>query len=512
MSEPVLNTEAAELFSVALEEAARADESGIERFIEPAAGTLLRAQSNRHHLIFGRRGSGKTSLLQKARAELIAERRPNAFIDMEKFKKHTYPDVLISVLIEAFGSMSEWLDLGAVAPANKKSFWHRIRPRRKPLKRSEASLLRQQLDEHIAELRALLFAQDGASIESLRRGEMQTSESAQGEAGAEIPQVVSAKVASALTTTETTGEEVKESIKRSKTDFLHRRILDYQATLRGIVALSGQNGFVMLDDLYYIRRADQPDVLNYFHRMFKGSGLWLKVGTIRHRSEWYRHGDPPVGIKLGDDVEEIDLDLTLEKYKTAKAFLQKIASQIGASAGLTLTHLVNEGARDRLVVASGGVARDYIAILRKSISIAREDDENFVTVASVNKASGEHESTKRDEFRRDVVDGAGELDQEFEQIKKFCFKNDLNCFTVEKDLGTEQYRRIKELVDLRLVHAVQSRVTVRHRPGRIYEGYMLDLSQYSGARLRRGLQILEFWKTPDDEKLRLATLIFAEGP
>lgn len=88
MTESVLNSEEAEIFSVALEEAARADESGVARFIEPAAGTLRRAQSYRHHLIFGRRGSGKTSLLQKARAELIADRRPNAFIDMEKFKKH----------------------------------------------------------------------------------------------------------------------------------------------------------------------------------------------------------------------------------------------------------------------------------------------------------------------------------------------------------------------------------------------------------------------------------------
>ena len=339
--------------------------------------------------------------------------------------KSTYPDVLISVLIEAFGSISLWLDEGAIAPANKKSFWQRLKPRRKPLARSEASQYRRQLDDHIVELRALLFAQDGASIEKMRSGEVVASEEVAAEAGVEIPSAVTAKVASSLSTSETTAEQVKESIKRSKTDFLHRRILDYQATLRGIVALADRNGFVMLDDLYYIRRSDQPDVLDYFHRMFKGSGLWLKVGTIRHRSEWYRHGDPPVGIKLGDDVEEIDLDLTLEKYRTAKEFLQKIASQIGTSAGLTLTQLVNEGARDRLVVASGGVARDYIAILRKSIAIAREDDENNVTVASVNKASGEHESTKRDEFRRDVVDGEGELDEEFERIKHFCFKNDL---------------------------------------------------------------------------------------
>jgi len=35
---------------------------------------------------------------------------------------------------------------------------------------------------------------------------------------------------------------------------------------------------------------------------------------------WYVHGNPPIGMKLGDDAEEIDLDLTLEKYAITKRF------------------------------------------------------------------------------------------------------------------------------------------------------------------------------------------------
>jgi hypothetical protein len=85
-----------------LTEAVRASEEGVQRFIEPASGTLRVALSRRPHLIFGRRGSGKTSLLRKAIAEHNLDRRPSAFVDLEPFKGHTYPDVLISVLIEFF--------------------------------------------------------------------------------------------------------------------------------------------------------------------------------------------------------------------------------------------------------------------------------------------------------------------------------------------------------------------------------------------------------------------------
>jgi len=43
--------------------------------------------------------------------------------------------------------------------------------------------------------------------------------------------------------------------------------------------------------------------------------------------------------------------------------------------------------------------------------------------------------------------------------------------------------QIHELVDLKLLHLIRSRVTVKaSRPGQIYEAYMLDLSQYAGAK------------------------------
>ena len=101
-------TEVADL-EVRLEEATRSSSSGVRRFIEPAAGTLTRATSRTNHLVFGRRGSGKSSLLRKAAQDLTVDRRPIAFVDLESFKGHEYPDVLISVLIETFSKFAEWL-------------------------------------------------------------------------------------------------------------------------------------------------------------------------------------------------------------------------------------------------------------------------------------------------------------------------------------------------------------------------------------------------------------------
>src|SRR3569833_3354870 len=135
----ILDTAQVAELEVRLEEATRSSSSGVHRFIEPAAGTLTRATSRTHHLIFGRRGSGKSSLLRKAAQDLTVDRRPIAFVDLETFKGHEYPDVLISVLIETFNKFAEWLETAAIAPANKTSFWTRLfgqKPTRPPFNKS----------------------------------------------------------------------------------------------------------------------------------------------------------------------------------------------------------------------------------------------------------------------------------------------------------------------------------------------------------------------------------------
>jgi hypothetical protein len=48
--------------AIVVEEASRASKrQDNPRFVEPGSGTLARAKARNHHIVFGRRGSGKTS-------------------------------------------------------------------------------------------------------------------------------------------------------------------------------------------------------------------------------------------------------------------------------------------------------------------------------------------------------------------------------------------------------------------------------------------------------------------
>ena len=108
-----------------VEESTRATGDSVKFFIEPTPGVLDKAKNKRHHIIFGRRGSGKSSLLHKVTSDLTVGRTPIAYVDLEQFKD-SYPDVLISVLLSTLTEFKKWLDTAATSPATKTRFWMKI--------------------------------------------------------------------------------------------------------------------------------------------------------------------------------------------------------------------------------------------------------------------------------------------------------------------------------------------------------------------------------------------------
>ena len=485
-----------------VEEAARSTEEGVKHFIEPAPGTLRRATSKRHHIIFGRRGSGKSSLLRKAAADLTIDRRPIAYVNLEPFKGHSYPDVLLSVLIKTLEEFRKWMNSAAIHPPTKASFWKALfgtTPTRGSLNRKIAANLSEKLGQEIEALQFEIHRTDAAELTVKTGAEASDKATTAAKIGAGAIGA-SASVEARAEVGQKETQEVEEKYTRSKTDFLHRHILDYQRLFQDLGRLSGGDAYLFLDDLYHIRRTDQSKVADYFHRIAKDHRLWLKIGTIRHRTRWYIHGDPPIGMKIGDDADEIDLDLTLEKYSLAKDFLVRILSNFAKAAEIdAIVSFITEGAIDRLVLASGGVARERGGGHRGE-KVGAED---------VNVAAGEYDSSKREEFKRDTLDDNVTLEDEFQRLRVFCLdKNNTNCFLLDKEHRGRDVDLIHELVDLKLIHLVRSRVTVSGQAGRVFEAYMLDLSQYAGARKRRDLELVEFWESSSKEALRKISLIY----
>jgi hypothetical protein len=464
MKNSTLNSSEVSKLIVLVKESYRSTKRGVKYFIEPAAGTLIQATSRVHSIVFGRRGSGKSSLLRKAAADLTVDRRPIAFIDLEIFKGHAYPDVLLSVLIQTFKEFELWLRTAAINPSTKTTFWKNLFgrvPQRPAFNKREADNLANKLKTKIEELTKILNSSDQITVQRLHKNEIQSKAEAN-VSGSLITPLAQLKSSLNEGDSLTDTEEIQEAYQANKIDFLHRHILEYQEIFREMSRISDGDSYLFLDDLYYIKRLDQARLVDYFHRIAKGNNLWLKVGTVRHRSTWYIKGDPTYGLKLGDDAQEINLDLTLENYSTTKKFLLTILQAFVNESGLNdLKKIFIDDAIDRLVLASGGVARDFLGIFDQSITIAKErieSGDNFRTERvgreDVNRAAGKYSSTKMDEFKTDTISDEEHISLEdtFKRIKIFCInyaKSNLFLYETVKEKGLAT---LQELMDLRLMY------------------------------------------------------------
>ncbi len=501
------------------EEVMRATPEGSRRFIEPAPGVLSRAKSKQHNIIFGRRGSGKSSLLRKTAADLTIDRRPIAFVDMETFKGHSYPDVLISVLIKSLYEFRGWLDTAAITPANKKTFWNKLfgsLPLRPPFNKRRTTDLSKNLSDLINDLEEQLRTPEQAKKQITKKLTAEESLDATAEGGLTTPGI-SAK--SKINSSKNNGKSTEETLTyiSHKVEYLHQNIIKFQQFFNALSELSDGSSFLILDDLYHIRKPDQAKVIDYFHRIAKGNGMWLKVGTIKHRSQWYEHSDPPIGMKLGDDAKEINLDISLEKFETLKDFLRKVLSGLTEDTKpLTIKGLMNPTAVDRLIIASGGVARDFIGIFSNAISQARERGHKThrgpkIGAEDVNLATGDYDPIKREEFKLDTSEDREALEEAFHRLVTFCTeKSKCNIFLISQKLSGNTRDAIDQLIDLRLIHPVKSRVTLKKgATGELYEAYMLDLSQYTAARKVHRFQIIDLNASDKDESIRRSSLIYS---
>ena len=130
------------------------------------------------------------------------------------------------------------------------------------------------------------------------------------------------------------------------------------------------DAFVILDDFYRLAEADQARIAGYFHRVVKDTGVWLKLGSILYWTRLYL-GSEAVGLQVPHDAKQLSLDRGLLDFKTSKRFLEEILKALAREVSVEIEELLSDGAKDRLVLAAGGVPRDYVGLLGEAIEVAR---------------------------------------------------------------------------------------------------------------------------------------------
>jgi hypothetical protein len=418
----VLDARATELINLLTARSRTSEIQPSLSYIRDTSENLSRAVTTRHHLIFGRRGAGKTALMVEVK-RLVCEHGDLAvWENILTYRRSSVAQAFVGIGLRLCEQIQVYYQ-------NRKS----------PAVLADASTL-------AGELSSLAGAE-------------------------EIP-----------------DSRVKPLIPRM------------QRMLQRFCATSAVNIFIFLDDLHYLDRKSQPVFLDMLHGAIRDAPVWLKVAGIKHLSNWFQP-HPPTGLQTGHDADHIDLDVTLENPAHAKQFLEKVLSTYAEHVHIkSLSNILSGHALDRLVLASGAVPRDYLVLCAGAIREAQKREKvRVVGVQAVNKAAGDAAKVKLTELEDDAA-SSGELTAKvldgLNAIRRFCI--DVKSSTYfridfqDKENHTDEYTVLQELLDLRLLHLVDGSLSDEKHAGRRSEVYMLDLSQFSGQRLKRKLRVLDF--------------------
>jgi hypothetical protein len=258
--------------------------------------------------------------------------------------------------------------------------------------------------------------------------------------------------------------------------------------------------YLFLDDIHYLRMVEQPKYLDMLHAITRDNNVWIKAAGIRHQCRWFMD-NPPTGLQTGHDANLIPLDITLETPDKARDFLVKIITTYIESVNVSSTSsFLPQSSIDRLVLAAGGVPRDFLVLTGRALQVARiRPNARAVGIQDVNEAAGQLAKVKLQELEQDAAASIGSAAARIDALNRLSAflldEKQTTYFKVDfrdKEKNQREYDLLQSLMDLRMVHLIHSSLSDEHQAGQRAEVYMLDLSKFSGTRFKHKLRVLDF--------------------
>jgi hypothetical protein len=440
---------------------------------------------DQHQIVFGRRGSGKSCLLVYFRRVVARKRRIHAIrINGDTVKTLDYPDVLIRLLLAVFEGLP---------PRHRiQRYSRRIFRRRSPT------------TAMIDELRGLL----ALPVTSKLQVTTQKARSTKRSRSARVSKGPAQLDVGSNRDDSSSVQEIRES-DEEKIRWVDGRLADYKAVIHGEISKSrSPYGVFIIDDLYLINPDYQAEVVDYLHRLLRDTDLYLKIGTVKHRTRISKTAGIRYGVQPYQDVDTLNLDQTLEDLDRTSSYLEEMLRKLGREVKLEdAPSIMSDAARNDLVLLSGGVPRDYLNIFVEGLQRARNvTGRARVTPTDLRRAAASLSQESKFDDLRDAAGGeAPELETLFVDLVKFCLtEKRKTAFLISKDdiaAKPAMHELVLQLMDFKLIHLVdESTSAASGRPGR-FEAYTLDFALFMEPR-RRNIEIVKFWET-DHQRRRV---------
>lgn len=405
-------------------------------------GFVNRLASNRNHVIFGRRGSGKSVLLRELEMR-VESKIQTVLIDVEQIAQKSYPNLIIEILLITLRDLLAHTRAGLLNKLNI--------PRRN---------LAREIEVEIKRLESLYQKPDEVKRKVLDRKQ----EESKTEFSEEISTVQSIlRLAANLSNRKAKEQAIEEEATWKKIGALFNGIGKYRALINKWLEEMGYDAlYILVDDFYQIDLLHQPLIADYLKRLLRGIPCYLKIATVRNRSLLFvKDNLTEAGLQAAHDYTSLDLDFSLDDFERARNFLSTILRHVceGRLGPLNPDSLFASDSVDTLDIlteASGGNPRDFINLLHDIIASKRMSraktpiTHSDILVSVVNYYDRE---IKRDMERTYL--NFHVLNSFLKQVIAICQENaDIGFYVANKDL--KNYPAVSSLIgqlaDSRFIH------------------------------------------------------------
>lgn len=486
---------------------------------------LLKTSAN--HIIYARRGCGKTTLLLKL------QEKNNYFVpicfDCEKMND-SYNDIILTIIKDLINKII--IELIKTRPKIKILSLYSVMKKRNEYKKLmvNANSIYYTAEKLLQENEIQEYEQN-TSIRTKKKNEVineaKCNTFINGSALLNSESVINkicCKIDSCIGieyTSKNYNEEIEEkenvllsknkiTIKKEKlvNDF-SQAIIEFLSIYREITKKAV---YLFLDDFYQIQKTKQPYILQYFHNLAK---------KTRNRAFCFNTVSLPNGLKLNidgentfssnNDYSEIIIDYPLSEMDKLELQLLNIIEKLQDK---DKKHFTVEDIRSffnkdetlkYLIMASGGIPRDFMTVFSYSIREAINQSKTIIdkqivydTVRELKK--DKEESIGKDtELSKSIIQKAQDIIQE-EIVDGL--KTNVILYPIDK-ITTEHEVLLSNLVNLRYLHLIKENIVSENRKKEC-RAYLVDMTFYGYKKRVPGFDIRQFWIR--DNKSRLSIL------
>jgi hypothetical protein len=445
--------------------------------------------ARQNHAIFARRGCGKTLLLHFS-SQYVDNSVRTVYLNCEDFKRHSFPNVLIEILDALFRELERHL-----------TGWFGRKKR--------SRYLVKKIREELSNLRVSADAVE----EAVRNTTSSEESSREVSLGTSIAPI-SARIGGADGAKSKTEVERSYKVRSDKLRELDMWLPHLKEQVREFFQVSNavKDVFLQIDDLYHLKKVDQPFVIDYIHRLCKDVPLYFKVATLRHASSLYVDRDgQPIGAQERHDYQPINIDYTFADFARTRDQNRRIFYEFGKLVGLDsdqVDGLFKGKGFDRLVMAGGGVPRDTLSLFLEVLGIVRANGSDRIGKDDVRVMSRSNFERRIEELKQDSEGGEQDvLMRGIYVLRSFCLSKKSNVFVISEQAlqQRDDFRDlVNRLLDYRIMHNAGTAITHKSQAG-TFQAFAIDIGCYAHLRKLDGkFNEIDLSDRDAKEKLRSA--------